>query len=155
MVEFISKCENDTYVFAKRLGSTVFEGCIFLLTGSLGAGKTVFVKGLAKGLGYSGLVKSPTYTIMNTYKGRLPIVHFDLYRLENVDDFYDIGGDAYLGADNVCAVEWHTHAHDAMGDDFIEVNIEDLGDSIRSITLKASGAKHTAWLEGIQDDFNN
>lgn len=155
MIEYLSKSEDDTLAFAGKIGSELFCGAIILLTGNLGAGKTVFVKGLAKGLGYEGLVKSPSYTIMNIYEANIPLIHFDLYRLNNSDEFFEIGGDEYLGGKNICAVEWHSNAKDAFSDNFIEVIIRDIDDKKRLITVLAQGMKHKKWLESIKDDFNS
>ena len=119
MISRISKSEEETIALAKKLGNSIFLGAIVLLTGNLGAGKTVFVKGLAQGMGYCGLVKSPKYNIMNIYEGTINLVHFDLYRIKTVQEFYEIGAYEYIGAENVCAIEWHEHAKDALGAEFI------------------------------------
>lgn len=155
MIKYLSKDTKDTLTLASKLGESVFEGAVILLTGDLGAGKTVFVKGLAQGLEYKGLVKSPTYTIMNIYQGDLPLIHFDLYRLQSDEEFYEIGADEYLRADNVCAIEWYVNAENAMGDEYLEVTIKDIGDNDREITLRASGDKYEKWLETIKDDINS
>ncbi len=149
MINYISKSENDTIALAEKLGKCIFANAVILLTGDLGAGKTVFVKGLARGMGYDDLVKSPTYNIMNIYNSTLPLIHFDLYRINNTDEFYEIGADEYIGADNVCAVEWHEHAKDALGDEYIEVEILDEGENERKIIISAHGKKHTKWLDSL------
>lgn len=155
MIKLVSKSENETKRLAEKIGSRLFAGAVLLLTGDLGAGKTVFVRGLARGMGVSGLVKSPSYNIMNIYEGPLPLIHFDLYRLCDTEEFYAIGADEYVGAYNVCAVEWHQHAKEAFEKEFIEVKISDAGDDIREIEILASGAKHENWLENAKNDINS
>ena len=154
MIKYLSKNEEDTLKIALQLGKNAFSGAVVLLTGDLGAGKTVFVKGLAHGLGYNGLVKSPTYNIMNIYDGALPLIHFDLYRIANVDEFYEIGGEEYLNNSNICAIEWHEHAKGALGAEFLEVILIDEGENERTIKLVAMGMKHKKWLDTI-NDINN
>ena len=104
--------------------------------GDLGAGKTAFTRGLARGLGYRDSVTSPTYTIVNEYLGgRLPLFHFDMYRLASDDDLWDIGWEDYLERGGVCAVEWSENVPEAMAG-ALTVNIEKLGDTDRKITIE-------------------
>ena len=155
MIKVISKNENYTIKLAEKIGKLIFPGAILLLTGDLGAGKTVFVRGLAKGINSKSLVKSPSYTIMNIYDGKLPLIHFDLYRLESAEEFYEIGADEYLGGENACAIEWHQNAKEALGNDYLEVIINDLGENVREIILKPKGLKHESWINGIKNDINS
>ena len=104
----------------------------------MGAGKTAFTRGLARGLGCHELVTSPTYTIVNEYLGgRLPLFHFDMYRLRSSDDLFDIGWDDYLDRDGICAVEWSENVADAM-EDPICVTIEKMDVDVRRITIERS-----------------
>ena len=110
-------------------------GTILAYRGDLGAGKTAFTRGLARGLGCKELVTSPTYTIVNEYLGgRLPLFHFDMYRLASSDDLWDIGWEDYLERGGVCAVEWSENVADAM-EDALTVTIEKLGETTRRITV--------------------
>ena len=103
--------------------------------GDLGTGKTAFTRGLARGLGCRETVTSPTYTIVNEYLGgRLPLFHFDMYRLASSDDLWDIGWEDYLDRQGVCAVEWSENVPEAMTG-ALTVRIEKLGDSVRRITI--------------------
>ncbi len=156
MMKMTTKTENETLRLAERIGSRLFPGAVILLNGGLGAGKTVFVKGLARGLDIQSLVKSPTYTIIDVYQdARLPLVHFDLYRLSDSDEFYAIGADEYIGADNVCAIEWPSNIGDVFGTDYIDVTIRDIGDDVREITFSPIGAKHITWFESIKNDIDS
>ncbi len=154
MIKYLSKSENDTLKFASKLSESVFKGAIILLAGNLGAGKTVFVRGFVQGLNSSDLVMSPTYNIMYIYQGRMPLVHFDLFRLKSDEDFYDIGGDEYLGGNNICAVEWYENCKDAMGNEYLKVKIEDTSEDERLIKLIPKGKKYKKWLDNIKDDIN-
>ena len=104
--------------------------------GDLGAGKTAFTRGLARGLGCTDLVTSPTYTIVNEYLGgRIPLFHFDMYRLRSADDLFDIGWEDYLDRGGICAVEWSENVEDAL-EDVLSVTIEKLGEDSRRITIE-------------------
>ncbi len=106
-MEFISNSIKDTQRIAAKLAEDLKPGDILALKGDLGAGKTAFTAGIAEGLGVSNSVSSPTFTIVNEYlNGRIPVYHFDLYRLGDEDDLYDIGIDEYLYGDGVCIFEW-------------------------------------------------
>lgn len=98
--------ERETYDFAYDLAQTANAGDIFCLCGDLGVGKTVFTKGFAKGLGIDEHITSPTFTIVNEYMGRLPFYHFDVYRIADPDEMYDIGFDEYIFGEGVCLIEW-------------------------------------------------
>jgi len=112
---FESHSAQETIKFAKKLGQAASKGDIFCLRGYLGAGKTVFCQGFAQGMGYNGRVVSPTFTIMNEYiGGRLPVYHFDLYRLDSAEDLEGIGYEEYLFGDGVCLVEWPERAEEAF-----------------------------------------
>lgn len=106
-MEFISKSIRDTQQIAFKFAEELKPGDILALRGDLGAGKTAFTAGIVDGLGLSNSVSSPTFTIVNEYlKGNIPVYHFDLYRLKDEDDLYDIGIDEYLYGDGICIFEW-------------------------------------------------
>ena len=107
-MEFVSHSVEDTYQFAAMVAEQLQGNEILLLEGDLGAGKTTFTKGLAKALGIQSTVTSPTFTLMKSYKdGRLPLYHFDLYRVENVDEVEELGLSDYFDAGGVCVIEWN------------------------------------------------
>ena len=135
-MEFITNSPAETEKIGEALGKTIKSGTVIAYRGDLGAGKTAFTRGLARGLGSTELVTSPTYTIVNEYLGgRMPLFHFDMYRLASSDDLWDIGWEDYLERGGVCAVEWSENVSDAM-EDPIFITIEKLGGDARRITME-------------------
>ena len=135
-MEFITESAEHTEAIGRALGAVVTAGTVIAYTGDLGAGKTAFTRGLARGLGGQDRVTSPTYTIVNEYlSGRLPLFHFDMYRLESAENLWDIGWEDYLERGGVCAVEWSENVADAMTG-AIRVNIEKIGENTRRITIE-------------------
>ena len=126
----------ETEALGAAVGKILQPGTVIAYRGDLGAGKTAFTRGLAKGLGYTDMVTSPTYTIVNEYLGgRIPLFHFDMYRLRSSDDLWDIGWDDYLDRGGVCAVEWSENVSDAM-EDAIVITIHKTGDESRRIEIE-------------------
>ncbi len=125
----------ETEALGAAVAAELKPGDIIAYRGDLGAGKTAFTRGLARGLGYTEPVTSPTYTIVNEYLGgRLPLFHFDMYRLHSSDDLWDIGWEDYLDWGGVCAVEWSENVADAL-EGAITVTIEKTGEESRRITI--------------------
>jgi tRNA threonylcarbamoyladenosine biosynthesis protein TsaE len=134
-MEFITHSPQQTEAVGEKLGQALSPGAVIAYRGDLGAGKTAFTRGLARGLGAAEPVTSPTYTIVNEYlSGRLPLFHFDMYRLRSADELFDIGWDDYLDRGGVCAVEWSENVADAL-ENPITVTIEKLGEDSRRITV--------------------
>ena len=120
---------DETQALGKKLAESLRPGDVIAYFGDLGAGKTAFTRGIAEGLGVSEQVTSPTYTIVNEYlSGRLPLFHFDMYRLSSADDLFDIGWVDYLDRGGVCAVEWSENVAEAMETGTIRVSIRREGD---------------------------
>ena len=135
-MEFITNSPAETEALGAALAAHLKAGTVLAYRGDLGAGKTAFTRGLARGLGYSEPVTSPTYTIVNEYLGgRLPLFHFDMYRLGSADDLWDIGWEDYLDRGGICAVEWSENVAEAM-DGAITVSIEKLDEQARRITIE-------------------
>ena len=127
---------EETEAIGQLLASRLRPGTVIAFEGDLGAGKTAFTRGLARGLGCKEAVTSPTYTIVNEYLGgRLPLFHFDMYRLSGADDLWDIGWEDYLDREGICAVEWSENVRSAL-EDPITVRIEKLGGDRRRITIE-------------------
>ncbi len=123
MTEYISRNESETEKIGGSLAARLQAGAVLAYRGGLGAGKTAFTRGLAKGLGYEGRVTSPTFTIVNEYEGRLPLFHFDMYRLGDEDELFDIGWEDYLNRGGVCAVEWSERIAGALPPETVTVTI--------------------------------
>lgn len=122
-MEYLSHSEQETEALGMSLAQRLKAGDVVAYRGDLGAGKTAFTRGLARGLGCTGRVTSPTFTIVNEYEGRIPLFHFDLYRLGDEEELWDIGWEDYLGRGGVCAVEWSESFPEALPPDCITVTI--------------------------------
>ena len=129
---------EQTEALGQKLGATLTPGSVVAFRGGLGMGKTAFTRGLARGLGCMGRVTSPTFTIVNEYRGRIPLFHFDMYRLSSSDALFDIGWEDYLDRGGVCAVEWSENVREALPPDAITVTITRWpeNDGWRSITIE-------------------
>ena len=135
-MEFITQSPAETEAVGQALGKALTPGTVIAYLGDLGAGKTAFTRGLARGLGCTDMVTSPTYTIVNEYlSGRMPLFHFDMYRLRSADDLFDIGWDDYLERGGVCAVEWSENVREAM-EDAVTVRLDKLSEDSRKITIE-------------------
>ena len=135
-MEYITHSPAETEAVGEALAKTLRPGTVLAFRGDLGAGKTAFTRGLGRGLGCTERVTSPTYTIVNEYtSGRLPLFHFDMYRLRSSEDLFDIGWEDYLERGGVCAVEWSENVADAL-DGAIWITIEKTGDDSRRITIE-------------------
>ena len=136
MAEYISESEQDTERIGEEFSNSLPDGTVVAMYGDLGAGKTAFVRGMARGMGLDCRVSSPTFTIVNEYLGKRELIHFDMYRLSDADELFDIGWEDYLNRGAVCAVEWSEKVDDAFFGDEIVVRIEKLGDSRRRIIIE-------------------
>lgn len=116
--------EEETFELAKALAQDAKAGDIYCLCGDLGVGKTVFTKGFAKGLGIDEHITSPTFTIVNEYNGRLPFYHFDVYRIGDIDEMYDIGFEEYIYGGGICLIEWAELIKELIPGDAIWIKIE-------------------------------
>ena len=137
MMQITTHSADETQALGQKLASRLAPGDVIAYFGDLGAGKTAFTRGLAQGLGITDPVTSPTYTIVNEYlSGRIPMFHFDMYRLSSSDELFDIGWEDYLSRGGVCAVEWSENVEDAL-QDAIRVTIEKDADEpdTRHITI--------------------
>lgn len=126
-VEFVTSSQEETIALGRTLGSLLREGDVLVLTGDLGAGKTQLTKGIARGMGILGDVTSPTFTIEMVYEGeRMPLYHFDLYRLVDAGELEDIGLYDILGGDGPCVIEWGERFVDEIGSERVDVLISRL-----------------------------
>lgn len=138
---YLSHSEEETEQLGERLGQALSPGAVVAYTGGLGMGKTAFTRGLARGLGCTERVTSPTFTLVNEYPGRIPLFHFDVYRLSGSDALYDIGWDDYLDRGGVCAVEWSENIADALPEDTVFVRLRrcESHDNWREIDVEGVG----------------
>ena len=141
-MEYISHSVSETEAIGEALGRTLSPGSVLAYRGDLGMGKTAFTRGLARGLGCTGHVTSPTFTIVNEYEGPIPLFQFDMYRLEDADALFDIGWEDYLGRGGVCAVEWSENVAEALEGDCVRVDIRrGANDGQRFITMTEGGER--------------
>lgn len=139
-MEFYTASAQETEQLGQRLGQKLKPGAVIAYSGDLGAGKTAFTRGLARGLGIEDPITSPTYTIVNEYPGKIPLFHFDMYRLGSSEDLFDIGWEDYLTRGGVIAVEWSERVEDALGEveNLIRIHIhrDPEHDNGRTITIE-------------------
>jgi len=140
---------EETSQVGRYLGEACHGGETILLEGDLGVGKTTFTQGLAAGLGVDGPVVSPTFIILREYEGRLPLYHFDFYRLEGTGRAVDLEFDEYLSAGGVCVIEWPSCAAELVPDDYLLVTIRAAGPVAREFVIAASDARHQALIAAL------
>ena len=135
-MEFITNSPEETEALGAALAQRLMPGTVIAYRGDLGAGKTAFTRGLARGLGVTEQVTSPTYTIVNEYiGGRMPLFHFDMYRLGSSDELFDIGWEDYLERGGICAVEWSENVWDALEDPIV-ITVSRLDEDTRKIVIE-------------------
>ena len=138
MMEYHSNSPKETENIAKAFAKNLKPGDVVTLDGDLGAGKTAFTQGLAKGLGVEDYVSSPTFTIVNCYEGKYPLYHFDVYRIEDSDEMYEIGFDEYVGTDGIAVIEWAEKIKDILPEKRYEITIlkdDGMHDDFRRIII--------------------
>lgn len=149
----ITHSPDQTRQFGRRLASQLRAGDVLLLLGDLGAGKSELTRGIAQGLGVASTVTSPSFTILNVYEdGRVPLYHFDWYRLSSSEELYEMGMDEYLGGDGVAVVEWPSMCPDAVPETRLEITLTPIGDTEREITLAPMGGFRTIDVEAAEDE---
>lgn len=145
---FYSHDENELMAIGQKIGQVLTENDVLVLTGDLGAGKTTLTKGIARGLGITQMVKSPTYTIVREYQGRLPLYHLDVYRIGDDPDSIDL--DDFLYGQGVTVIEWGELLSDGVLDDYLEVIITKADDG-RQINLRANGSRSEELLREVDN----
>ena len=135
MESFVSHSENETYVFAQKLTERLSRGSVLAFEGGLGAGKTAFVRGVAKALHSKDSVSSPTFAIVNEYDADIPLFHFDMYRIETLSELYSIGFFEYLESGGICLIEWSENIYSALPEDTVFVKIEVIDETTRKFTV--------------------
>lgn len=149
MIDMYSHNENELIAIGERIGMACKVNQVLVLSGDLGAGKTTLTKGLAKGLEIEQMIKSPTYTIVREYEGRMPLYHLDVYRIGDDPDSIDL--DDFLYGGGVTVIEWGELLDASLLDDYLLVRIEKEEDG-RRLTFEAHGSKSQRLAEEIQND---
>lgn len=143
--------EQATDELAANLAAVVQAGTVITLDGDLGAGKTRFSQGFARGLGVEGIVNSPTFTIIKEYEGRIPFYHMDVYRI-SLEDAEDLGLDEYFYGDGVTLIEWSKMIEDILPEDRLEIRIERSGENERMFHIIPHGEPYTAWCHAFKEN---
>ncbi len=152
MKEFRTFSSQETVEVAKRLGNILQNGDVICLNGDLGTGKTAFTNGIAQSLGIDGYITSPTFTIVNEYRGNIPLFHFDVYRIGEPDEMFDIGYDEYISGEGVVVIEWADLIKDVLPLEHIRVDIKkdlDSGLDARIIEISFNGEKYLEYEEKL------
>ena len=134
----ITNNADETIAVGKKLGATIDRGDVIALYGDLGAGKTTIIRGIAQSLGIASRITSPTFTIVNEYPGKIPMFHFDMYRITDKDELFEIGWDEYLERNGICIVEWSENIEGAFPHGTIRIRIDKLDENKRSINIDLS-----------------
>lgn len=136
---FYTSSPEETLELGRRVGEGLKAGAVVALTGELGTGKTSFTQGIAEGLGVTSYVKSPSFTIVNEYRGVLPVYHIDLYRLGDVNEIYELGIEEYIYGDGVCVIEWAEKAYPILPEEYILIKFFYTGEKTRKINVEWIG----------------
>ncbi len=155
MMKYHAGSVSETVELGKKLGKILQKGDNVCLAGGLGTGKTALTGGIAAGLGVSGYITSPTFTIVNEYEGRLPLYHFDVYRIGDPGEMFDTGYDEYISGDGVTVIEWADIIREILPDDRIEIGIEkdDLNNmDSRLITINFIGSRYAGYEGRLADE---
>jgi len=155
-MEILSHSVQDTLGLGKLAAKKLKPGDIICLYGDLGSGKTVFAKGIAEGLGIKkNTVISPTFVLIRQYSSRkLPVYHFDLYRLRNEQDILDLGYEEYFYGGGVSVIEWADRLHSILPHDYLKIELSVKGEQKRLLKFSASGRRHLELLKSIQKKLN-
>lgn len=136
---------EETVEIGTKLGKLLGGGEIILLSGDLGTGKTAFTSGIAKGLNIAGYITSPTFTIVNEYEAQIPLYHFDVYRINDSEEMYEIGFDEYINSDGVTVIEWAELINECLPVENIQIKITkciEEGLDVRVLNVIFNGEKH-------------
>lgn len=155
MLRICTESPEETVGIGKQLGKLLNPGNIVCLSGDLGAGKTAFTQGIAKGLGVEDYVTSPTYTIINEYEGRAPLYHFDVYRLNDIEEMYELGYEEYFFGDGVVVLEWADVVRDIIPEERLWITILNTkGDNSREIIMEPTGEVYQKMVKGMEFNEN-
>lgn len=153
MIQIKTCSQDETMLVGRALGSILKSGDVVCLSGDLGTGKTAFTNGIACALGIDDYITSPTFTIVNEYKTEVPLYHFDVYRIADPDEMYDIGFEEYLYGDGVVVIEWAELIKDILPKQFIWVKIRknlNLDVNVREIDIEFTGEKYKDYVKKLK-----
>ncbi len=155
-MEIISDSIQETLNIGKLIARGLNKGDIVCLFGSLGSGKTVLTKGISRALGVDkGQVTSPTFVLIRQYEGRIPIYHFDLYRLNTAEDVLDLGYEEYLFDEGISVIEWADKLGRLLPREFLKIELRVIGERKRKLKISAIGRRYDKLLEGIRENIGN
>lgn len=148
MNRFETHSFEETVEVGQKLGNILKPGDVIWLSGDLGTGKTALTNGIAKALGINSYITSPTFNLVNEYEGRLPLYHFDVYRISDPDEMFDIGFDEYINNNGVTVIEWGEQISDILPSEIIRITIEknlQKGLDVREITVEFIGGRYSGY----------
>lgn len=145
--ELYIDCPQDMVILGEKIGKVAIPNMLITLQGDLGAGKTTMTKGIAKGLGITGVVNSPTFTIMKTYVGRMVLYHLDVYRIDNPMSDFEL--EEYFEANGLCVIEWANQIKELLPRDRIDIVINDLGCDKRKVIINTNVQEYEKILEEV------
>ena len=155
MIKLISQSAEETHFLGEKLGSLLQGGNILCLSGDMGAGKTAFTKGIGKGMGIEEYITSPTYTIVNEHEGRIPLYHFDVYRLESVEEMYEIGYEEYFFSKAAVVIEWADIIEEIIPDERLWITLKKSSeDNVREIILDPIGKQYCTIAKELEKYAN-
>ena len=152
MINIETQSFEETVEFGKKLGYILKPGDIICLSGDLGTGKTALTNGIAKALGIDSYITSPTFTLVNEYEGSIPLYHFDVYRISDPDEMFDIGFDEYINGEGITIIEWGEQINEILPEEIIRVNIKknlDKGLDVREISIEFIGEKYLGYQDKV------
>lgn len=149
MLKIKTNNAEETQALGYKIGTALCGGEIIAMTGDLGAGKTTLTKSLAKGLGIEDYITSPTFTIVNEYSGRVKLFHFDVYRISDIEEMYDLGYEEYFFSDGVCIIEWSNLIEEILPEERINIDIVYIDENSRQITVSGSGQRFDDLIKGL------
>ena len=148
MLELFSNSAEDTINIGKKIGSSLTKGTVIAFKGTLAAGKTTLTKGIAEALEIDEVITSPTFTLVSEYEGKLPLYHFDVYRIGSSDEMYDIGYEDYINGEGVCIIEWANLIEDILPDEYLHIELK-YKDMSREMILNPVGEKYEKIVEEL------
>lgn len=151
MIRLKANSEEETFLIGKRLGQLLRPSMIICLSGDLGTGKTHLTKGIAAGLEIEDYITSPTYTLINEYKGRIPLYHFDVYRLENSDELNELGYQEYFFGSGVTVIEWADIINDVIPKDRLWIILHKIDGDKRRIIIDGAGEEYISLVEELKN----